>query len=83
MNELIRKGERSAKDIPTDIVTRLNRGEIETANLVEWLAVDQRILLENLLKQDKRKGFITPVLSELPNLKQTVNTVNKAIGINY
>jgi 3-methyladenine DNA glycosylase AlkC len=81
MNEVKRKGARSTKDIPTDILAQLNRGEIETANLVEWLAVDQTLLLENLLKQHKRTDYLKPVLSKIDQLKkQTVNTVNEAIG---
>lgn len=81
MNEVKRKGARSTKDIPTDILAQLNRGEIETANLVEWLAVDQKLLLENLLKQHKRTDYLKPVLSKIDQLKkQTVNTVNEAIG---
>ncbi|OOG17074.1 DNA alkylation repair protein [Sphingobacterium sp. CZ-UAM] len=81
MNGVKRKGARSAKDIPIDILAQLNRGEIETANLVEWLAVDQKILLENLLKQHKRTSYLKSVLSKIGQLKkQTVNTVNEAIG---
>lgn len=81
MNEVKRKGARSTKDIPTDILAQLNRGEIETANLVEWLAVDQKLLLENLLKQHKRTDYLKPVLSKIDQLKkQTVNTINEAIG---
>jgi 3-methyladenine DNA glycosylase AlkC len=81
MNVVKRKGARSTKDIPTDILAQLNRGEIETANLVEWLAVDQKLLLENLLKQQKRTDYLKPVLSKIDQLKkQTVNTVNEAIG---
>lgn len=81
MNAVKRKGARSAKDIPTDILTQLNRGEIETVNLVEWLAVDQKLLLENLLKQHKRTDYLKPVVSKIGQLKkQTVNTVNEAIG---
>lgn len=37
MTEIKRKGARSTKYIPTNILVQLNRGEIETANLVEWL----------------------------------------------
>lgn len=76
-----RKGSRSTKDIPKDILEQLNNGQIETANLVEWLAVDQSILLENLLKQSNRTKYLNPILSEVEALKkQTVNTVNEAIG---
>ncbi|MGV7105010.1 DNA alkylation repair protein [Flavobacterium sp. U410] len=81
MIEVKRKGARSTKDIPADILASLNRGEIETANLVEWLAVNQRLLLENLLKQNQRTDYLKPVLLKIDQLKkQTVNTINEAIG---
>ncbi|MCJ7933260.1 MAG: DNA alkylation repair protein [Chryseobacterium sp.] len=77
-----RKGARSIKDIPQDILEQLNRGDIETANLTEWLAVDQRLLLENLLQQNNRTVYLNPVLKSLAQLKkQTVNTINEAIGL--
>lgn len=76
-----RKGARSTKDIPKDILEQLNLGQIETANLVEWLAVDQTLLLENLLKQHKRTNYLKPALTKINGLKkQTVNTINEAIG---
>ncbi|SHL97342.1 DNA alkylation repair protein [Chryseobacterium polytrichastri] len=76
-----RKGARSTKDIPKDILDQLNRGEIETANLTEWLAVDQKILLENLLKQNNRLEYLKEILAQVNGLKkQTVNTINEAIG---
>lgn len=81
MIEIKRKGSRSTKDIPEDILEQLNRGEIETANLVEWLAINQRLLLENLLIQINRKEYLKPILTDIDELKkQTVNTVNEAIG---
>ncbi|WP_264529710.1 DNA alkylation repair protein [Flavobacterium sp. N502540] len=81
MNEIKRKGARSAKDIPTDILAQLNSGEIETSNLMEWLAVDQRLLLENLLAENQRMNYLKPVLSKIDQLKkQTINTINEAIG---
>jgi 3-methyladenine DNA glycosylase AlkC len=77
-----RKGARSIKDIPPDILDQLNKGEIETANLTEWLAVDQRLLLENLLLQNDRKEYLMPVLDNVEKLKkQTVNSINETIGI--
>lgn len=76
-----RKGARSAKDIPSSILEQLNKGEIETANLVEWLSVNQIILLENLLKELNRIEYLEPILMDIQNLKkQTVNAVNEVIG---
>jgi 3-methyladenine DNA glycosylase AlkC len=81
MIEIKRKGSRSTKEIPKEILEQLNNGQIETANLVEWLAVDQRLLLENLLKQTNRIKYLKPILSNIEALKkQTVNTINEAIG---
>lgn len=81
MTEIKRKGSKSTKDIPKDILEQLNSGQIETANLVEWLAVDQRLLLENLLNQTDRIKYLKPILTDIDNLnKQTVNTINEAIG---
>ncbi|WP_265129507.1 DNA alkylation repair protein [Chryseobacterium oranimense] len=77
-----RKGARSIKDIPESILTQLNRGETESVNLTEWLAVDQKLLLENFLLQHNRKEYIKPILKAVDRLKkQTVNTVNEAIGV--
>ncbi|REC48087.1 DNA alkylation repair protein [Chryseobacterium pennipullorum] len=76
-----RKGARSIKDIPPVILNQLNRGEIETANLTEWLAVDQRILLENLLEQQNRSKYLNNILESVDQLKkQSVNSINEAIG---
>lgn len=81
MTETKRKGAKSIKDIPTDILEKLNQGEIETVNLVEWLAVDQKRLLGNILEQSNRTNYLKPVLSKIDKLsKQTVNTINETIG---
>lgn len=82
MGEVKRKGARSIKDIPHEILEQLNKGETETVNLVEWLAVDQIRLLENLLKQHDRMDYFLPIQSSVEQLnKQTVTTVNEAIGV--
>jgi 3-methyladenine DNA glycosylase AlkC len=81
MPEVKRKGSRSIKEIPKDIFEQLNNGEIETANLVEWLAIDQRVLLANVLQQLGKQAYLKPILTAIESLKkQTVNTINEAIG---
>jgi 3-methyladenine DNA glycosylase AlkC len=81
MIEAKRKGSRSTKDISKDIFELLNTGQIETANLVEWLAIDQKVLLGNLLKQSNRTEYLKQILADIDSLqKRTVNTINEAIG---
>ncbi|MEA9415299.1 DNA alkylation repair protein [Flavobacterium sp. PL02] len=81
MTDIKRKGSRSTKDIPKDILEKLNKGEIETANLVEWLAINQKLLLKNFLEQNNRLRYLEPINTTIDALKkQTVNTINEAIG---
>lgn len=81
MTEIKRKGARSIKEIPADILGQLNRGEIESANLVEFLGIDRKALIENLLIQHNRKHYLQSIISKIDNLeKLTANTINKAIG---
>jgi 3-methyladenine DNA glycosylase AlkC len=81
MTETKRKGARSRAEVPAEILARLNRGEIETANLVEWLAIDGRILLENVLTQNGRGRYLKPVSEAVNRLeKQTHPSVNQAIA---
>ena len=83
MQELKRKGARSIKEITPDILNQLNTGKIETANLVEWLAISQTTLLQNILKQHKRTKYAAAILDAVANLKkQTVNTI-KQIYLKY
>ncbi len=77
-----RKGARSLKDLSSKILDQLNKGEIESANLTEWLAVNQPILLETLLRQNNRTHYLPPILNAISKLnKQTTNTLNETIGI--
>jgi 3-methyladenine DNA glycosylase AlkC len=62
-----RVGSKTIKEIPTEVLDLLNKGEIETANLMEWLAVDQQRLLENVLPKEYvglAKQISKEVLSE-------------------
>lgn len=77
-----RKGARSLKDLSEDILDQLNKGEIESVNLTEWLAIDAKLLLKNILEQTGRQAYLAPILSDIEKLKkQTVNTINETIGI--
>lgn len=77
-----RKGARSLKDLSPEILAQLNKGEIESANLTEWLAVNQTVLLENLLGKNNRLHYLEPILAEIGKLKKkTTNTLNETIGI--
>ena len=79
-NVVKRKGAKSIKDIPKDILEQLNRGEIEAANLVEWLAIDPKILLENLLAQHDRIKYLKPIVEPIDNLKKRTSiTINEVI----
>ena len=74
-----RKGAKATKDIPPEILERLNHGEIETANIVEWFAIDRRRLLSIVLRQNKREHYLNPILEWVNQLKkQTSNTISEA-----
>jgi len=79
---LNRKGARKPAEVPSDILELLNKGQIVTVNLSEWLAVDQTALLCHFLKE---VNVSTDVFKEIEHSiqllkKQTVNTVNERIG---
>lgn len=81
MAEIKRKGARSIKDIPEDVLNQLNHGEIESANLVEYLGVDRMKLLENLLGQCCRGKYVQPILNQIDKLeKRTPKTVYEIIA---
>lgn len=81
MKDVKRKGARTTKDIPPEILEKLNHGEIETANIVEWFAIDRRQLLALVLAQNKRETYLKPILEHINGLKkQTSNTISEAIG---
>ena len=79
-----RKGARSAKDLNPEAIDYLNKGLIETKNLMEWLAVDQLVLLKSVLndlgKEDWFSDFEAVVNQQQ---KPTANSNTKVIGQNF
>jgi 3-methyladenine DNA glycosylase AlkC len=52
-----RKGSSSPKNVPADVLRALNKGEIPTVNLGEWLAIDTAKLLLNVAPELGKKGM--------------------------
>ncbi len=81
---LNRKGARSLKDLDQEVIDYLNKGLIETANLMEWLAVDQLVLLKKLLdtlgKSEWYDNFYQAVSAQK---KPSANANTKIIGITF
>jgi 3-methyladenine DNA glycosylase AlkC len=66
---LSRKGATKTADVPVDVQTLLNLGLIESANLSEWLIVDQLMLAECVFDDAGWKHLLTDVRAELSALK--------------
>ncbi|MEM6717969.1 MAG: DNA alkylation repair protein [Bacteroidota bacterium] len=76
-----RKGARSLKDLNPEVIEYLNKGLIETKNLMEWLATDQlallKLVLESIEKSDWYADFEVAVHAQK---KPTANSNTKVIG---
>lgn len=76
-----RKGARSFNDLDSEVIDYLNKGLIETRNLMEWLAMDQlallRLVLEDIGKFDWFAEFESAVNAQK---KPTANSTVKVIG---
>ena len=64
-----RKGASRRSDIPQEVLQALNQGQIETVNLVEWLAVDQVILLRHILLEIGWVQSIDSLYSKVSDLQ--------------
>ncbi|MGN4124802.1 DNA alkylation repair protein [Lysinibacillus sphaericus] len=75
---LNRKGARKTSDIPSEVLDSLNRGLIESVNLIEWQAVNHPTLLEHVLPSFNLKEVkLDVLLTEMAN--QNAVTGMKAI----
>ncbi len=59
-----RKGARRISEIPKAVLAALEKGETETANLVEWLAVDTAKLLKNILREVDGRMPVRKIIGE-------------------
>ncbi|GGI58435.1 DNA alkylation repair protein [Winogradskyella haliclonae] len=76
-----RKGARSLKDLNPEVIEYLNKGLIETRNLMEWLATDQLVLLKLVLKDlGKEKWYSDFEVAVNAQKKPTANSNTKVIG---
>lgn len=87
MNEQInnRKGARKVQDIPKEVLDLLNKGNIETVNLTEWLAVNHIELIKaNFVDIGIPGDGIQKVLDEVrkqkkPSVMNTIKVVGESI----
>jgi len=78
---IVRKGARRMSEIPPDVLAELNSGRIATVNLVEWLAVDQPLLLRNVLAQTNQAHQYPTLAEHLAVIdKPTASKWERAIG---
>ncbi|MDH7446465.1 DNA alkylation repair protein [Aquimarina sp. 2201CG14-23] len=81
---LNRKGPRSTKDLNPEVIKYLNQGLIQTANLMEWLAVDQLILLEQILDTIGKSEWYDNFYEAVSNQKKpSANSNAKVIGMTF
>jgi len=76
-----RKGPRSLKDLNPEVVIYLNKGLVETKNLMEWLATDQLVLLKLVLESlGKSSWYDDFEVAVQAQKKPTANSNTKVIG---
>lgn len=81
MTATVRKGATRVADVPPEVLKQLNRGELSTVNLVEWLALDQMALAKHVLKQSDRAELIKPINAAAKQIaKPTAVKISNAIA---
>lgn len=76
-----RKGARSLKDLNPEVIDYLNKGLVETKNLMEWLATDQLKLLRLVLEEHNKIDWLESFSVALnAQKKPTANSNTRVIG---
>jgi len=76
-----RKGARKMLDIPIKVLELLNKGEIPTVNLTEWLAINQAELIKNVFPEIGLEDSIDSIVTAVNQQKKpsTMSSI-KVIG---
>jgi 3-methyladenine DNA glycosylase AlkC len=76
-----KKGARSLKDLNPEVIEYLNKGLVETKNLMEWLATDQLFLLKLVLQSMEKSAWYDDFeVAVHAQKKPTANSNTKVIG---
>jgi len=67
---LQRKGVRKLADIPNEVVELIQKGQLESVNLTEWLAVDHIMLMQNVLFDLGLQAESNPILAKLKSTNE-------------
>ena len=79
-----RKGARKVSDIPVEVIELLHRGQLETVNLTEWLAIDHIILLKHVLSELGLEQYSDTMLTGLgPVSKNKIMKVIPAVAMEW
>ncbi len=81
----VRKGARRISEIPPAVLRQLEAGQLETVNLVECLAVDQRKLARVVLTQLGQTRLLEKVLAAIeqaarPTAMQHITVIGRELG---
>ena len=82
MDQLLsRKPAHRISEVPSEVLTLLNSGKVETLNLIEALATDQVALLKNVLKDINRPAYFDAICKSCDSLKsKTIMPLVTTIG---
>jgi 3-methyladenine DNA glycosylase AlkC len=69
-NVLERKGALKAANIPVDVLDLLSKGQIESVNLTEWLAVDHSKLIEHVWNEVELTDEADSLITQINALKE-------------
>jgi 3-methyladenine DNA glycosylase AlkC len=76
-----RRGARRVSEVPPEVLAALNRGQTATVNLVEWLALDQRVMVGHVLPAVGLKSAVAGAVAACEaEKKPSAMQLLKAIG---